>query len=211
MIRVALVHEYRLFADALIYYIKSMNQVELVCSGEDAEEALRATDWDQIDVLITGIDIKPKGGKWIVNQVKARNPRIKTIAFSMYDRTKTERMFPNLEVFDAFMEMKMSMDEFEQTLKNVVGKLQPQFFSLPQYDSVAEEAKTAVEDFNLTEHQLRVFELIADNKENHQIAEELGVSYNTIKTHVRRLYTRLGVNNRGAVMKLAFELGVKKS
>ena len=48
----------------------------------------------------------------------------------------------------------------------------------------------------LTPQQLRVLSLIAEGMDNATIAETLSLSKNTIKTHVREIFSRLGVTDR---------------
>ena len=54
-----------------------------------------------------------------------------------------------------------------------------------------------VTDFNLTSQEETVAELMLENKSNKEIATELFISLNTVKTHVRNLYAKLEVSNRG--------------
>ena len=54
-----------------------------------------------------------------------------------------------------------------------------------------------VTDFNLTSQEKTVAELMIENKTNKEIASELFISLNTIKTHIRNLYAKLEVSNRG--------------
>lgn len=51
-------------------------------------------------------------------------------------------------------------------------------------------------DFSLTSQEVKVAELIVADKTNKEIATELFISLNTVKTHVRSLYAKLEVNNR---------------
>ena len=54
-----------------------------------------------------------------------------------------------------------------------------------------------VTDFNLTSQEETVAELILNDKSNKEIATELFISLNTVKTHIRNLYAKLEVSNRG--------------
>jgi two-component system nitrate/nitrite response regulator NarL len=48
----------------------------------------------------------------------------------------------------------------------------------------------------LSPRHRQILALIADGRRNDEIAAELGLSPNTIKFHIRALYSRLGVRNR---------------
>ena len=50
-----------------------------------------------------------------------------------------------------------------------------------------------------------ILELILDNKKRKEIAEELHLSENTIKTHTRTLYMKLGVTNREELYSLLLQ------
>ena len=54
-----------------------------------------------------------------------------------------------------------------------------------------------ITDFNLTSQEETVAELMLENKTNKEIASELFISLNTVKTHIRNLYAKLEVSNRG--------------
>jgi DNA-binding CsgD family transcriptional regulator len=51
-------------------------------------------------------------------------------------------------------------------------------------------------DFSLTSQEEKVADLMIDNKSNKEIASELFISLNTVKTHIRNLYGKLEVSNR---------------
>ena len=51
-------------------------------------------------------------------------------------------------------------------------------------------------EFNLTTQEEKIAELIQQNKTNKEIASELFISLNTVKTHIRNLYAKLEVSNR---------------
>jgi LuxR family maltose regulon positive regulatory protein len=60
----------------------------------------------------------------------------------------------------------------------------------------------------LTERERDVLRLMAAGLSNPEIAEQLYLSLNTIKTHTRGIYGKLGVNNRTQATLKAGELGL---
>jgi LuxR family maltose regulon positive regulatory protein len=61
-------------------------------------------------------------------------------------------------------------------------------------------------DEPLTESELRVLRLLGTDLGGPDIARELTVSLNTIRTHTKAIYTKLGVNSRRAAVRRAEEL-----
>ena len=59
-------------------------------------------------------------------------------------------------------------------------------------DIEAQAART----YDLTRREEDVLRLLVEGRTAPQIAEELVVSPNTVKTHVRNLYRKLGINRR---------------
>ena len=52
----------------------------------------------------------------------------------------------------------------------------------------------------LSESELRIMRYLPTNLQAPEIAAELFVSVNTIRTHMRHLYAKLGVHNRAGVI-----------
>jgi len=60
----------------------------------------------------------------------------------------------------------------------------------------------------LSERERTVLRLLVAGATNKEIARELDVSVNTVKTHVRNVYAKLGVRNRGRLAAVTHELGL---
>ena len=61
---------------------------------------------------------------------------------------------------------------------------------------------------DLTEQELRVLKLVAEGLDNSTIAASLGVSRNTVKTHVHNIFSKLGVSDRTQAAILAMRMGL---
>jgi DNA-binding CsgD family transcriptional regulator len=55
----------------------------------------------------------------------------------------------------------------------------------------------------LTPRQLQVARFVALGQTNREIAQHLGIAYETVRTHRRRLYRRLGVHSEVELLRWA--------
>lgn len=68
--------------------------------------------------------------------------------------------------------------------------------------------RTRVAHSELSERETEIVRLLAAGRTNSDIAGELFISLATVKTHVSRIFDKLGVDNRTAAAKRARELGL---
>ncbi len=66
----------------------------------------------------------------------------------------------------------------------------------------------AVAALGISARELEVLEQILAGRSNQEIADKLGVSLNTVKTHVARLLEKLGAKRRGDAAARARDLGI---
>ena len=63
----------------------------------------------------------------------------------------------------------------------------------------------------LSERELDVLRLLGTDLDGPEIARELIVSLNTVRTHTKNIYAKLGVNNRRAAVRRAKELDLPRT
>jgi LuxR family maltose regulon positive regulatory protein len=73
--------------------------------------------------------------------------------------------------------------------------------------AIQESAQTGLIE-PLTEREQRILQLLAAKLSNREIAAELFLSINTIKTYTSRIYDKLGVHSRTEAVDRAYELGL---
>ncbi|MEM9894987.1 MAG: tetratricopeptide repeat protein [Bacteroidota bacterium] len=88
----------------------------------------------------------------------------------------------------------------EQNLLHEISQLRAEIQSMilmekQAFDRPLEEINQELSD-PLSDREYDVLQKICSNKTNREIAEELYVSVNTIKTHLKNMYHKLGVNTR---------------
>lgn len=75
-------------------------------------------------------------------------------------------------------------------------------FSLGDVDRTSERMQMAALVFGLSPAQQRVAELVGEGLTLDEIAARLGVSLNTVRTHLNRVFEKTGVRTRPALMRV---------
>lgn len=94
-----------------------------------------------------------------------------------------------------------------KTLKVENKNIQKELFNyLKQIEKLSSKLKNSSQPnknylsaYNLSVRETEIVALITSGKTNKQIAENLFISLNTVKTHVRSIYEKLNVKNRKEV------------
>ncbi|MEQ9377183.1 MAG: LuxR C-terminal-related transcriptional regulator [Imperialibacter sp.] len=87
------------------------------------------------------------------------------------------------------------LDEYRIRLNEMLGKYEGDF-------SISIEELNERLSNPISEREYDVLKMIFTQKTNQEIADELYLSINTVKSHLKNLYDKLGVNNRADVVKL---------
>lgn len=78
----------------------------------------------------------------------------------------------------------------------------------PSSTSAFQKNEKAMEYLGISERELEVLERVAEGLSNQQIADQLYVSVNTVKTHLSRLYEKLEVQRRTQAVEKARSLNL---
>jgi len=96
------------------------------------------------------------------------------------------------------------VDKYRQFLQT--DKLKMDLFQSSQekIEGLQEAMKT------LTKRELEILNLIGTGKSNMEIAEELFISYKTVKNHVYNLFAKLGIHTRAEAIHFAISMKIRE-
>lgn len=95
------------------------------------------------------------------------------------------------------IEMKVALKSY------ITSSLQPELISNDSEQPNSEpqqKLETLIEEFCLTDREASMLLHIVGGLNNKQIAEELCISVNTVKYHIKKLYEKLQINKRSEIM-----------
>jgi NarL family two-component system response regulator LiaR len=200
-IRIALADDHRLVTRSLQAYLESFAGLEVVGTASSGEELLaRIGEW-MPDVVLQDL-LLPGGidGIETTRRIMERMPALKVIALTA--SVDEARMMAVLRAGavgyvrkDADPEVLLAAIEAVRAGRTFI-------------DRAAGRHVRGTAGADLTPRERDVLRGVALGHANQAIAEALGISHETVKTHVAHILAKLGVENRGQAAILALKRGV---
>lgn len=169
------------------------------CVGQygDAESALAGLPNDKPRVVLMDINLPGMNGVECVRKLKQVLPETLVVMLTAYE--DTENIFGSLEAGAAGYLLKRSKSaEILDAIKEVIGGGSPMTAHIARKVVHSFQARGASPDptSNLAEREREVLDLLAQGLMYKEIADKLGIGFETVRTYVRRIYEKLQVRSR---------------
>ena len=199
--RVLVVDDHALFRTGVANIINQERDLRVVAEAGNGVEAVAAYERHRPDVTLLDLRMPVMDGVEVVRRIRALEPRARVIVLTTYD-TDDEIARALKAGAKAYVLKDIAADDLIACIRDVLaGKT---------YLAPAAAAKLAegVTHIQLTPRELATLRLTADGKANKEIANELGISERTVKTHLGHLFEKLGVTSRTEAIKVATRRGL---
>jgi len=166
-----------------------------VCSSsKDSGSFLARLDTTPMDVAIVGWVIRPGDARFILDHLQPRPDAPRVVVYTGFE-SDTVPMQVMAHGGAAFV----SKNEEPDYLLDTVAEVARGRMVFPYLDVSKLNASPLS---TLTKRELEILSSLAAGRTNKEIAAEKDVSTNTVKYHVRNLFEKLGVSNRGQAIAL---------
>lgn len=176
------------------------------CTGafRSMEECLARVKHDVPDVVLSDIGLPGMSGIEGIRILKDQHPDLIVLVLTVYD--------DNEKIFDAlcagasgYLLKQTEPAELLRSVREAVGggaPMSPEVAArvIKLFRKVRPPEKV---DYDLTPHETRLLKLLVDGYNYVTAAEELKISYNTIKFHVRNIYDKLQVHSKSEAVAIA--------
>ena len=202
--RVIVVDDHALFRAGLISLLTQMPEIEVVGEGANGKDALELVKNTRADIILLDVNMPILNG---VETVKAlRNTTDCPILMLTISKQQEDLIGSIRAGANGYLLKNAEPEELKKAiLLAVEGKaiLAPEVTS--QVMGLIREHQT---ENDVSNRELEVLRLLAQGKTNEQIADELVISPNTVKTHVKNTLKKLGVSNRAEAVNIAIRKGI---
>lgn len=187
-------------------------EVQIVGSATHAATALRLVVELNPDVVLCDVRIGKESGLDLCRQITVRHPDTKVVLLTVYD--DEHYLFQALRVgASGYILKRIDGQELVNHLKRVREGEIVVDHALAGRVALSAARLSAGEFWSgahlgLTQRESEVLELIVSGHSNKGVAGKLVVSEDTVKTHIRGLYRKLGVSDRSGAIAVALREGL---
>jgi DNA-binding NarL/FixJ family response regulator len=197
MISISIVDDEKKLCQSIAAFLNSSPGFRCVSVYGSAEAALQHLPKDEPDVVLMDINMAGMNGIECVRHLKVAMPRLQIMMLTVYE--DTEQIYKALAAgATGYLLKRLEPDELLQAIRDV------QAGGSPMSNSIARKVVASFQaaggfgggENPLSSREQMVLDCLAKGLAYKQIGDELNISINTIRTHLRHIYEKLHVQSR---------------
>ncbi|TDQ24028.1 response regulator transcription factor [Tenacibaculum caenipelagi] len=196
--RVVLIEDYQIVLDSFTKIINNTEDFIVVGGFNTCEDALLKIQEIKPDFVLIDISLPGMNGIEGIKRIKGLLPSVSIIVVTVHENSRY--------VFDAlcmgavgYVTKSSGGEKLIEALYQVEAGGAPMSINIAR---MVVESFQKKQFYNLTDKENSVLDLLSEGKTYASIAEDLNVSVNTIKFHVRNIYEKLHVSNKDELINL---------
>lgn len=208
--RILIVEDDPLMQLGLTQALSEYPDFEIVGQAEDGYTAVQKALALKPDLIVMDIGLPRLDGIAATKQIKDQLPNVRVVILTSHT-LQTEVVAALSSGADAYCIKGASLERLLAAIeaaKDGATYLDPQIARLVLDNLKSPISQTNANVSQLSERELEVLKLIVEGKSNNEIANDLYLSTNTIKTHVRGIMNKLAVDDRVQAAVIALRAGL---
>ena len=203
-ISVLLVDDHALIRQGLRRAFEASEDLEVLNDAASVAEALAMARAHEPQVAVVDINLGDGSGIELCRQLRATYPSIGLVVLTMYDGD--EHLFGALEAGASAFVLKSSPVEEVAAAVRQAAHSPTAFTANDLAGAMRRRMQTAA--IQLTPRENEILQLLGEGLSVAQVATRLFISQSTAKTHMSKLYEKLGASNRTQAVMAAVRLGL---
>jgi DNA-binding NarL/FixJ family response regulator len=196
-VRVALVEDQRDTRESWSRLISSFQDFTCICTCASGEEALRMIPVEKPDVVLMDVFLPRMSGIECTSRLKAMLPEIPIVMLTASD--EDEILFLALESgADGYLLKRTKPMELRDALLDVLSGGAPMTSEIARHVVASFRLKGSGLDpsISLTTREEEILVLLTKGYSNKEIADYLNLSIETVRSHLKNIYTKMHVRSR---------------
>ncbi|NNV55486.1 response regulator [Limnovirga soli] len=192
MLNLIIYEDKDILRESLSLMLGGMEDVKVIAAFSNCNTVEQDIKSLQPQVVLMDIDMPGKNGIYGVEKIKETNPEINVIMHTVFD--DDDKIFKSLEAgADGYLLKNTSPAKLYEAIKDVT------LGSAPISPGVAKRVLQAFhnkpkQSFDLSQREQQILQLLVDGYTYKRISAECFIAMDTVRTHLKNIYTKLQVN-----------------
>ena len=211
-IRTVIVDDQPLFRRAIADILRERRNIEVAAVANDGAQAIDLARSLQPDVILMDISLPTVDGIEATRAIVTSVPGTKVVLLSVHDEEK--HIIAGLQAGAVGYVLKdCRPDEIVRAVEDAYRgdyRMSPSVASrlLEMVEPLAEAGDSRDKPDGLTSREVEVLKLVAAGTPAKQIANQLGITHKTVRTHISNIYHKLQIYDRAQVVLYALRKGM---
>ncbi len=210
MINVIIADDHQIILDGLRLILGFRKDLKIVAEAKDGDTLMKLISDYKPQLIISDLKMPGLNGLVLVESIKKNFPESKLIVITMSDEEEIiQRLF--MAETDGYVLKHSGKDELLMAVDSVLNdKIHFDRTILDKWmKRQRQEAKQEKEpQVNLSQRELEVLKLIAEEFTSKEIADKLFISKQTVDTHRQHIMDKTGVRTLAGIVKMAVRMGI---
>lgn len=206
--QVLLVDDHQIISDSLSLLFGTMEGIEIVGTLNDSRKVLDFLQRNEVDVLVTDLNMPHFDGIQLTVQVRKAFPELKILMLTVKDELDAIQDAYRAGI-SGYVMKKANRAELEKALR-AVATGEKYFSEAVMRELMAGGGSVVRSDHTdelveLTKRELEIVRLVAQELSTAEIADRLFISTGTVETHRANVMKKLGAKNAIGIVKYALK------
>ncbi|WP_432991371.1 response regulator [Dactylosporangium sp. CA-233914] len=212
-IRVVIADDQTAVREGLAVMLGLLDDVEVVGEAADGEQAIELAERHRPDVVLMDLRMPRTDGVAATRAIRQRQPETRVVVLTTF--ADDEHILAALQAGAlGYLTKDAGRVQIAQAVRAAAAGqsvLDPQVQQRLLAAAVQGQGQppSSGPPDGLTARETEVLGLIADGLSNREIAERLFVTEVTVKSHINRLFAKIGVRDRAQAVRYAYERGLR--
>src|SRR5262245_49728976 len=200
-IRVLIADDHPLFRGGVASLLGGQDDMQLVAEANDGLEAVALFREHRPDIVLMDLQMPRMDGIEAIEVIRAECPSARIVVLTTY-KGDAQALRALKAGASGYLLKGLLHKELVDTIRAVhAGRrvIPPE---------VASEIAGHAADDALTEREIEVLRSVANGNSNKRVADDLAISEETVKAHLKRILAKLGANDRTHAVTIAVKRGI---
>ncbi len=206
LIKVGVAEDHPLARQGLVQLLETTDDIVVTAQATDGDETLALIHREEMpDVILLDLRMPGVDGLEVTRRIAEQNPSVGIVILTATDDTRAVTRAVRAGA-KGYVLKTANGDEVIETVRMVArGHV---VIDARAWRALSEEEASGAGDQALSRRELQVIQEMASGRTNRQIGERLGISHETVKTHVERILKRLEASDRTEAVVKAIRAGI---